>query len=174
MIIVAENRKIPATIHGSLPYLIWTECVEWFYGIHGRVNFWYNGNWALLWINICENPNCVTFSGMKWLIEYMEKPIHGLKGTRFYSESIYVKIWIALRHLVEVSQIKFKQDLRNTLLDTWNSPFTDLHKPEFITNQYSWKSSHWQLIKTFHMNFRKICPMFQALTLGHRQKCRQM
>jgi hypothetical protein len=37
---------------------------------------------------------------------------------------MYVKISTA-SHLVEVSQIEFKQDLWNALLDTWNSPFTD-------------------------------------------------
>jgi hypothetical protein len=43
-------------------------------------------------------------------MEYTEKPIYGLKGTRFYFESMYVKISTA-SHLVEVSQIEFKQDL---------------------------------------------------------------
>lgn len=80
-IIMAEKRKtsLVKVSHGKFQWHLrdrsWNT---------RRVSFCFNVNWALLWMGMAENQNCLAFGGnlpyrisiisLKWLVGYMEKP----------------------------------------------------------------------------------------------------
>jgi hypothetical protein len=56
---MAENQHSPTSFVACLPYLISTKSVT-LYGINRKVHSWTYITWALLWLNMAENKNCLT------------------------------------------------------------------------------------------------------------------
>jgi hypothetical protein len=106
---------------------------ETVYGIHGKVNLWFDVNEALLWIHMTENLTHLTTSDGSFLSQI---PANFAEG-----ESPFIALFnrtLCINFAGEKS-LGILENILNSLWETWGSPFKAVCKPRLIVEQYDRK-----------------------------------